>query len=324
MPTWLFTHRACLEHVGRPESPEKPDRLAAVLERLEAPEFAGLRRQEAPLATRQQICRVHEPQYASAALDRLPESGLVSLSPDTSLCPRSGEAALRAAGAVCAAVDAVVGGQAPNAFCAVRPPGHHAAQNTTMGFCVFNNAAVGAEHARATHGLKRIAILDFDVHHGNGTQAIYRRDPDVLFASVHQAFIFPRTGDAGERGVGNLVNVPVVRDSKADAYFAALGDQILPAIEDFKPELLILSSGFDAHIADPLADLKLRNEDFGTLTRQILAVAERACDGRVVSVLEGGYAPKALAAASAHHVLALMDAARAYEGQKSLTAALGI
>lgn len=307
MTTLLLTHPACLKHRGRADSPEKPERLKAVLDRLEAPEFAGLVRRTAPRAERAQLCQVQDIGYVSKVYSLAPEEGEATLSPDTELNPYSLEAALRAAGAVCAAVDAVMAGEVRNAFCAVRPPGHHAAANTTMGFCVFNNVAVGAAHARAAHGLERVAILDFDVHHGNGTQAIFRAEPSVLFASVHQAFIFPRTGDASETGVGNLVNVPVVRDQGIEAYMAALDGRILPAIRAFRPELLLLSAGFDAHYADPLADLRLRTSDFVAVTEAILKLADEVCGGRVVSTLEGGYDPRALADCCAVHLRALMS-----------------
>jgi acetoin utilization deacetylase AcuC-like enzyme len=307
MTTLLLTHPACLQHRGRPDSPEKPERLAAVLDRLDAPEFSSLVRRTAPRAERAQLCQVHDIGYVSKVYALAPEEGEAALSPDTSLNPSSLEAALRAAGAVCAAVDAVMAGEAHNAFCAVRPPGHHASANTTMGFCVFNNVAVGAAHARAALGLKRVAILDFDVHHGNGTQAIFRAEPGVLFASVHQTFIFPRTGDASETGVGNVINVPVVRDQGIDAVMAALNNGILPAIRAFRPELLLLSAGFDAHYSDPLADLRLKTSDFITVTETILKVADEVCGGRVVSTLEGGYDPRSLADCCAVHLRALMD-----------------
>jgi acetoin utilization deacetylase AcuC-like enzyme len=310
MSTLLFSHPACLNHRGRADSPEKPDRLAALLEQLDDPEFAGLEHRRARRAERGQLCRVHELHYVSQVFALEPKEGEAILSPDTHLNPGSLEAALRAAGAACAAVDAVLTGEAKNAFCAVRPPGHHAAANTTMGFCIFNNAAVAAGHARMVHDCERVAILDFDVHHGNGTQAIFRTDPTVMFASVHQAFIFPRSGHAGETGVGNLVNVPVVRDQGVAAYLDALEGTILPAIEAFKPQLLILSAGFDAHHADPIADLRLRTSDFTRVSEVIMQSAARACDGRVVSILEGGYNPKALADSAVAHLRVLIAAGR--------------
>jgi acetoin utilization deacetylase AcuC-like enzyme len=310
MPTIIFSHPACLIHRGRADSPERADRLKALLDRLDAPEFAALEHRLAPRAERGQLCRVHDVHYVTKVYSLSPAQGEAVLSPDTYMTPGTLEAALRAAGAACAAVDAVMRGEAKNAFCAVRPPGHHAAVSNTMGFCIFNNAAIAAAHARMIHDCARVAILDFDVHHGNGTQAIFRADPSVMFASVHQAFIFPRSGDAGETGVGNLVNVPVRRDQGVSAYMDALEGKILPAIEAFAPELLILSAGFDAHHADPLADMRLRTSDFTTVTKAIMASAARACDGRVVSLLEGGYEPTALADSAIAHLRVLVEASR--------------
>jgi len=322
MPTIIFSHPACLRHRGRADSPERPERLKALLDLLDTPEFAGLEHRMAPRAERGQLCRVHDVHYVSKVYSAAPEEGETALSPDTYMTPGSLEAALRAAGAACAAVDAVMTDEAKNAFCAVRPPGHHAAVTNTMGFCIFNNAAVAAAHARMVHGCKRVAILDFDVHHGNGTQAIFRADPAVMFASVHQAFIFPRSGDAGETGVGNLVNVPVRRDQGVSAYMDALEGRILPAIAAFAPELLILSAGFDAHHADPLADMMLRTSDFTTVTEAIMKTAASACDGRVVSLLEGGYEPRALAESAIAHLRVLVTASKRRRGGQALLDAI--
>ncbi len=223
--------------------------------------------------------------------------------------PRSsGEAALRAAGAVCAAVDAVVGGAARNAFCAVRPPGHHAERARAMGFCLFNNVAIGAAHARAVHGLDRVAVVDFDVHHGNGTQAIFAADADLFFASTHQYPFYPGTGGRDETGVGNIVNVPLAAGSGSDEFRQAMTGEILPALRGFAPDMVCVSAGFDAHVDDPLAQLRFTEDDYDWATREIAKAADECCDGRLVSTLEGGYDLAALGRSCATHVRALMAA----------------
>jgi acetoin utilization deacetylase AcuC-like enzyme len=308
MATLLISHAACLDHDMGPYHPERPDRLRAVMDALEAPEFADLRREEAPDATVDQLARPHPRPYVEAILAIRPDLGeLVQLDGDTSMGAGSAEAALRAAGGACAGVDAVMGGQAANAFVAVRPPGHHAEPQRPMGFCLFNNVAVAALHARARWGISRVAVVDFDVHHGNGTQAMFWDDADLFYASSHQSPCYPGTGDAFERGAANnVVNAPLSPRSDGAAFRAAWADTILPALDAFAPELLIISAGFDAHRADPLAQLRVETEDFAWLTRALLAVANRRCGGRVVSVLEGGYDLDALAESAAAHVRVLM------------------
>jgi len=308
MTTLLFTHPACFAHDPGRGHPESPARLKAVLSALEADEFRRLGRREAPAATVAQIARVHTPDYVDRVLRAVPESGLVALDPDTYLSPGSGEAGLRAAGAVCAAVDAVVGGEAKNAFCAVRPPGHHAEADRAMGFCLFNSVAIGAEQARAAHGLKRVAVVDFDVHHGNGTQHSFENDPDLFYGSTHQWPLYPGTGAAEERGVGNICNAPLPPMAGSREFRAAMGDIVLPALRRFGPDLLLVSAGFDAHEADPLASLRLDESDFAWVTRELLRVADESCAGRVVSTLEGGYDMAALAASAAAHLRVLMAA----------------
>ncbi len=308
MTTLLFGHPACLDHVPGPHHPESPDRLRAVLAALDAPEFAGLVRREAPRAERAQIERVHTAPYVEQVLAAVPSASYVHLDPDTVLSPASGEAALRAAGALCAAVDAVVGGEGDNAFCAGRPPGHHAEPERAMGFCLFNNVVVGPAHARAAHGLKRAAVIDFDVHHGNGSQAMIENDPDLFYASTHQWPYYPGTGAAGERGVGNVVNVPLAAGSGSTDFRRAMDAQVLPALSAFKPDFVFISAGFDAHAADPLAGLRLADDDFAWATEEIAKLAAECCQGRLVSTLEGGYDLGALAASSAAHVRALMAA----------------
>jgi acetoin utilization deacetylase AcuC-like enzyme len=306
MTTRLYTHPACLGHDMGPGHPERPARLQAILQALEDESFAALERAEAPPATMEQLCRVHPRGYVEAILHAVPKAGLFALDPDTTLSPGSGEAALRAAGAVCAAVDAVAQGEIANAFCAVRPPGHHAEPATAMGFCLFNNVAAGAHQARAVHGLKRVAVVDFDVHHGNGTQAMFENDPDAFYASTHQMPLYPGTGAASETGVGNICNAPLPPYAGSQEFRAAMAGRVLPALDRFRPDFLLISAGFDAHRADPLANLELEEEDFAWATEQLLAVASRHASGRVVSALEGGYDLGALAASAAAHVLALM------------------
>jgi acetoin utilization deacetylase AcuC-like enzyme len=306
MTTLLYSHPACLGHDTGYGHPESAERLEALLAHLEAPEFDGLERLSAPCVERAQLARVHAMAYIARVFDLAPAAGEAYVAPDTVLSPGSLGACMRAAGAVCAAVDAVLSGQARNAFCAVRPPGHHAAAANTMGFCVFNNVAVGVEQARRVHGLGRLAVVDFDVHHGNGTEAIFRTDPDVMVASIHQSLIFPRSGDSCETGVGNIVNVPLVRGTSAQAFRAAFEARLIPPLMKFAPELLFVSAGFDAHRRDPLGDQRLLSADFAWLTRALMTVAEACCGGRLVSALEGGYDPQAVAQAGAAHVAALM------------------
>ena len=310
MPTALITHPACLLHDNGPHHPESPDRLRAVLAALETEEFAALLREAAPLATIEQLTRVHPANYVEAILAIRPgEDEMVQLDADTSMSAGSAEAALRAAGAAVSAVDAVMEGWARTAFAAVRPPGHHAEPARPMGFCLFNNAAVAALHARARWGAQRVAVVDFDVHHGNGTQAMFAADKDLFYASSHQSPCYPGTGDASERGTANnIVNAPLRPGSDSAAFRAAWSNTILPELDRFAPGLLIVSAGFDAHKADPLAQLRLETADFAWITQELLHIAEVHCGGRLVSVLEGGYDLDALAASAAAHVRVLMQA----------------
>jgi acetoin utilization deacetylase AcuC-like enzyme len=309
MNTLLLTHKACIEHDPGVHHPECPARLRAVLNALEAEEFQLLDRREAPRAEIDQIARVHDREYVHAVLDAIPAEGRRALDGDTHVSPGSGEAALRAAGAACAAVDAVAAGEARNAFCAVRPPGHHAEPAVAMGFCLFNNVAIAAAHARAAHGMKRAAVMDFDVHHGNGTQAMFWDDADFFYASTHQWPLYPGTGSPREHGsFGNIVNAPLSPMSGSAEFRAAMSETVLPAMRAFKPDIVLISAGFDAHRADPLAMLNLENADYGWATAELMAVADEFCGGRVVSTLEGGYDLHALAASAAAHVRALMTA----------------
>jgi acetoin utilization deacetylase AcuC-like enzyme len=303
----LFTHSVCLQHDPGQGHAESPARLRAVLEALDQDRFATVDRIEAPRATREQLLRVHTPAHVDRILAITPASDTVRLDEDTLMSPASAEAGLRAAGAVVAAVDAVMTGQALRAFCAVRPPGHHATPDTAMGFCLFNNIAVGAAHALAAHGLKRVAIADFDVHHGNGTQDIFQREPRVLFISTHQQPLYPGTGGADERGVGNIVNAPLSPGEGSYEFRTLWNDVLLPRLHAFKPQLVLVSAGFDAHQRDPLANLELQAEDYAWITERLVDLAHAHADGRLVSTLEGGYDLQALAASASAHVSALMD-----------------
>lgn len=308
MRTGLFTHEACLDHDTGQSHPESPARLKAVLQALDDPAFTNLDRRKAPSATIDQIARAHPRDYVTQLLSNIPESGLVRLDADTIASPGSGEAALRAAGAICAAIDAVINGEIRNAFCAVRPPGHHAEPTIPMGFCIFNSIAVGAAHAREVHGLSRIAVVDFDVHHGNGTQAMFQDDPFSFFASTHQSPLYPGTGAATDHGcAGNIVNAPLPPHAGSDAFRHAMIETVLPALSGFAPDMIFVSAGFDAHADDPLASLNFQDADYAWATQEIMNVAEDCCNQRLVSTLEGGYDLAALARSAACHVSTLMS-----------------
>jgi acetoin utilization deacetylase AcuC-like enzyme len=309
MTTLLMTHSACLYHETPSGHPECSDRLRAVLHALEDEAFQYLAREEAPLATREQVALVHPAYFVDAVLKAVPTEGFASLDPDTHLSPGSGEAALRAAGGVVTGVDRVMAGKAKNVFCAVRPPGHHAEPTRAMGFCLFNNVAIGAQHARARHGLKRVAVVDFDVHHGNGTQVMFEEDGDLFFASSHQMPLYPGSGRPNEQGRAfNIVNVALDPGSGGHEFRQAWDNTLLPKLDAFKPEFILISAGFDAHRRDPLANLNLVEADYAWATDRICAIARDRCEGRVVSTLEGGYDLTALAASAAAHVKALMAA----------------
>jgi len=307
MTTLLFTHPDCLEHDPGRHHPEGPARLHAVFDALADPEFARLERREAPEAALEDLLRVHPRPHVERLLRAVPKSGHVGIDADTILSPASGAAALRAAGAVVAAVDAVIAREADNAFCAVRPPGHHAEPERAMGFCLFNNIAVGALRARVAHQLQRIAVIDFDVHHGNGTQAAFEADDGLLYASTHQSPLYPGTGSASETGVGNIVNVPLRPMAGSSQFRAGMTQRILPALEAFRPQLLLISAGFDAHRCDPLAQLLLDEEDYIWITEKLIEIAYRHAGGRLVSALEGGYDLAALGASAAAHIRVLMS-----------------
>jgi acetoin utilization deacetylase AcuC-like enzyme len=306
LTTLLVTHPACIDHDPGSFHPERPDRLKAVLHGLSDSAFKPVERIAAPRAEDRHLALCHPMAHIEAVMGTIPPQGRQHLDGDTPVSPGSGEAALRAAGAVIAAVDAVCTGKALNAFCAVRPPGHHAEADQAMGFCLFNNVAIGALHARKEHGLSRVAVIDFDVHHGNGTQHMFERDPSLFYASTHQWPLYPGTGSERERGVGNIVNAPLNPHSGGQEFRAAFNQKILPALDKFAPELVIISAGFDAHEDDPLASLRLHEDDYEWVTAALAEVAKTHARGRVVSALEGGYDLNALAASAAAHVRALM------------------
>ncbi|MBW4024734.1 MAG: histone deacetylase family protein [Proteobacteria bacterium] len=308
MSVLLLSHPAGLRHETGTGHPERIARFRAVTEALAAPGFVGLIREEAPEATREQLGRVHPARYIDAVLETRPEPGrLTRLDPDTVMSAGSAEAALRGAGGAVAAVDAVLSGRVQSAFVAMRPPGHHAEPDRAMGFCLFSNAAIAAHHARAAWGKQRVAVLDFDVHHGNGTQAVAWDDADFFFGSSHQYPFYPGTGAAGETGIaGQIVNAPLAARSGRAAFEAAWTGRILPALDAFAPDCIIVSAGFDAHRDDPLAQIELVEADFAWITAEIMAAARRHTGGRIVSLLEGGYDLDALAASTAAHVRTLL------------------
>lgn len=308
MTTLLFEHAAFGDHETPPGHPERAARYEAVRSALGAERFAALLRRTAPRADGDMLKRAHDSAHVEAIFAAAPADGMVRLDPDTTMGPSSLDAALRAAGAGVAAVDAIYAGEARNAFVAARPPGHHAPADRAMGFCLFNSAAITALHARAAHGAARVAVVDFDVHHGNGTEAIFWYDENAFFASSHEWPQYPGTGRDTDRGAfDNIANAPLPTGSGGEAFRRAWGDRLLPALSDFRPDFLVISAGFDAHRADPLGGLALTEQDFDWATREILGVARACCDGRVVSLLEGGYDLGALARSTAAHVAALMD-----------------
>ncbi len=310
MTTALYTHPDCLTHLTGPGHPERPERLAAILRALEGADFARLERRAAPEIAIGALAEIHAPDYVGAVFDAIPESGLAALDGDTIVSSGSGMAARRAAGAAMAAVDAVMRGEIDNAFCAIRPPGHHAEYDLAMGFCLFNNAVIAAHHARSRHGLARIAIVDFDVHHGNGSQHMIERDPAFFYASTHQMPLYPGTGAAGEQGCGNVCNAPLPPGAGSAEFRAAMSRIVLPALAAFRPQFVVVSAGFDAHRADPLAFLRLEAMDFAWATEALLDLAAKTAENRLISLLEGGYDLAALAESAAAHVKALMGAGR--------------
>jgi acetoin utilization deacetylase AcuC-like enzyme len=307
MTTLLITHPACLNHLNPPGHPERPDRLRAIEQALEQERFMTLAREQAPVADLASVALAHPMDYVEAIRDAAPDQGMVSLDGDTSMSPGSLEAALRAAGGAMTAVDEVVAGKAANVFVTTRPPGHHAESVRPMGFCLFNNVAIAARHAQKRHGLTRVGIVDFDVHHGNGTQEIFWSDPTVMYCSTHQMPLYPGTGAKSERGeYDTIVNAPLRAGDGGEEFRAAMQETILPRLAAFAPDLVIVSAGFDAHMRDPLASLNLLEADFTWATQQLMEIADKRAGGRLISVLEGGYDLQGLAGSAAAHVMALM------------------
>ncbi|MDD5267250.1 MAG: histone deacetylase family protein [Methylococcales bacterium] len=306
MKTLYYSHPDFLFHETGTGHPECADRLKSIALALESPVFSNLIRVSPPLGTEQQIRLVHPLFHVEAIRAAIPEQGEHYLDRDTVLSPGTEKAAFRAVGAVCDAVDKVMAGEVDNAFCAIRPPGHHAEPDLAMGFCLFNNVAIAASYARRHYNIDRIAIVDFDVHHGNGTQAVFYNQPNVLYASTHEMPNYPGTGYPKETGVGNIFNVPLAAGDTGVEFRKKYNTIILPELRKFKPELLLVSAGFDAHNDDPLSSIRLVEEDFGWLTQELMDIADSYCKNRIISALEGGYNLKALAASVAVHVNTLM------------------
>ncbi len=304
MQTAFISHPACLKHDMGDFHPESPQRLMAIEDRLIACRLHPLlQHHEAPRATREQLARVHAAGYIDAIEAASPREGLTYLDPDTAMNPHTLEAALRAAGALVLATDLVLEGRVENAFCNVRPPGHHAMPSRAMGFCIFNNVAVGAAHAMAHHGLERVAIADFDVHHGNGTEAMFHDDPRVMLCSTFQHPYYPFCG--ADSGNAHIINVPLAAGTAGEGFRAAVSERWLPALEAFQPQMVFVSAGFDAHLEDEMAGLRLVEADYAWVTQRIKEVAGHWAQGRIVSTLEGGYSLDALGRSAAAHVKVL-------------------
>jgi len=307
MALLYYHHADFLNHDTGPGHPECADRLRVIDEALSQPNFNSVIQIEAPLPNdvEEKLALIHTPAMISRVLTGIPEQGLSYFDADTVASPGTKTAALRAVGALCDAVDRICAGKAEKAFCAVRPPGHHAMPGYPMGFCLFNNIAIAAEYARTRYQLERIAIVDFDVHHGNGTQAAFYEQAQVLYASSHQWPHYPGSGTPLENGVGNIVNVPLPAGTNGAVFRAKYNDIILPAVRKFQPQLILISAGFDAHKDDPLASLRLVEDDYRWISDELVKIADEYCNGRIISTLEGGYNLKALAASVATHVASL-------------------
>ena len=306
MTTRLYSHPIYLEHITPPGHPERPDRLRAIAQVLDHERFSGLERVEADAADPELVLLAHPREFLDRVSAGIPETGIARIDADTSASPKSWEAALTAIGAANAAVDDVFARRADNVFVAARPPGHHAERNQAMGFCLFNNAAIAARHAQKAHGAERVAIVDWDVHHGNGTQDIFWDDPSVLYCSTHQMPLYPGTGAKDETGAGNIVNAPLSPGDGSETFKDAFRSRVLTALDEFRPDLIIISAGFDAHHRDPLAEINLTEDDFDWATGELMDRAGQWSSNRLVSLLEGGYDLQGLAYSVALHVHRLM------------------
>lgn len=300
MNTIIIQHDDCLRHNPGAGHPESPQRIKAVLSGLEG--LKDLQHLPAPLASMEQITRVHPPEFWARLGAQEPSEGRITIDPDTSINNGSINAALRASGGLCFAIDQILSDMAPRAFCVVRPPGHHAEPEQAMGFCLINHVAIGAMHALEDPTIKRVAIIDFDVHHGNGTQAVFEQNPDVMYVSSHQSPLYPGTGHIEETGCGNILNLPLAVGDGSKAFRIIWSTLGLPAIHSFEPDLILISAGFDAHQRDPLAQLELQDADYHWITKEACDLATDSCQGRVASILEGGYDMQALASAGRAHV----------------------
>jgi acetoin utilization deacetylase AcuC-like enzyme len=307
--TLYLCHPSALNHQTPPGHPERPDRIRAIERTLEHERFAALHREQAPMGQPEMAALAHPQAYVDAIAEVAPKEGMIAIDADTTMSPGTYEAVMRGVGAAVQAVDEVITGKVKNAFSAMRPPGHHAERTRAMGFCFYNNAAIAARHAQTAHGAERVAIVDWDVHHGNGSQDIFWSDPSVMYSSTHQMPLYPGTGAVSERGDHDtIVNAPLSPGDGGDVFREAFETVILPRIAKFGPDLIVISAGFDAHWRDPLANLNLTEADFGWATVKLMELAEKRCQGRIVSVLEGGYDLDGLSRSVAAHVTALMGA----------------
>lgn len=306
MTTELFRNPICLEHITPPGHPERPDRLRALDQLFEHENFDALVSLEAKAAPEESVLLAHPQSHLDKVRSAIPETGMVQVDGDTTMSPLSFNAALTAIGGAMEAVDHVFEGKTDNAFVATRPPGHHAERETAMGFCLFNQAAIAARHAQQVHGAERVAIIDFDVHHGNGTQDIFYDDPSVIYCSTHQMPLYPGTGAKDETGEGNITNAPLARNDGSDHFKEAFKTRILPALAAANADLIIISAGFDAHHRDPLAEINLVADDFDWATGKIMEIAGTTADNRLVSILEGGYDLLGLAESAGAHIYRMM------------------
>ena len=304
MSTITIQHDDCLRHDPGPKHPESAQRIKAVMSGLE--DLRGLQKLPAPLATTEQITRVHPAEFWAGLKADEPTDGRIALDADTYMSHGSIDATLRGSGGICFAIDQILSDKALRAFCVVRPPGHHSASEQAMGFCLLNHVAIGAMHALQHDGIERVAIIDYDVHHGNGTQAIFEQNPDVMFVSSHQQPLYPGTGNIEETGCGNILNIPLAPGDGSTAFRKAWSTLGLPAVHSFAPDLILVSAGFDAHVRDPLAQLEVVDDDYRWITEEICDLAIDSCHGRVASILEGGYDLQALASASQAHTRGLL------------------